>query len=198
MPLLIASTWHWCMYAFTLMFIDDDELFGDGIQNWFDYFPVWHTMPLLAASSWHWCMYAFTLVFIDNDGINKACLFVLIYKLLVQDGIQNWFEWFSQYALSCSCWQHHHDSVVCMHLHWCSLTMTTLGIRSSLDIKWLFLFLKEFLTLSQIWFLNIFIFYELTIPLILILHAVTIALLAYKWTTCFCHEHHYWKLRLTP
>ena len=113
---------------------------------------------------------------------------IIIYKVLIGYGVQNWFDWFSQYILPCSCWWHGHDSGVCMHLHWCSLTMKNLELRSSLAIKGLFLYLKAFLTLSQTWFLNIFNFYELKIQLIHITHAVSISFLANKWTTCFAMD----------
>ena len=56
-------------------------------------------MWLLAALSWQWCMYALKLMFIDNHDFNKGCLFVVIFKVLVGDGIWDWFDWFSYYVL---------------------------------------------------------------------------------------------------
>ena len=132
------------------------------------------------------CIY--TLMIIDDDNFIKNYLLVLIYKVHFGCGIWDWFDWFYEYVIPCGCWWHHHDSGVCMHLYWCSLMMTTSEFRFSLAIKGLFFFLKAFLTLFRLWFLNIFIFSELTIQLILIPHEVIIAFIADKWTTCFAMD----------
>ena len=88
------------------------------------------------------------------------------------------FTYFPSISFLYSCWHHCHDSGVYMHSHWCSLMMITLELSSFLAIKGLFFFLKVFLTLYQIWFINIFNFYELTIQLILFPHTMTIVFLA--------------------
>ena len=92
----------------------------------------WLLLPFVKNDSCHFCVVKQRLLLKEWTGlllvltmINKGFVLIIKYKLLIVDGIQNWFDWFSHYVLPCHYWHHHHDSVVCMHLNWCLLTITT-------------------------------------------------------------------------
>ena len=42
------------------------------------------------------------MFFIDDD-LNEEYLPIKIYELLIGDDVQNWFDWFFQYPLTCPC-----------------------------------------------------------------------------------------------
>ena len=75
---------------------------------------------------------------------NKGSSLFIMYKLLVGNGIQNWFDWFFQYELLCHLWCHCHNSGKYWHYTLMFIDDDNLGVMLFSGHEASFLFLESF------------------------------------------------------